>query len=338
MYLWKMLWPARLAPLYPHPGNSLPGWRIMIAGLVLIALTALAWRFRKRGYPLTGWLWFLGTLVPVIGLVQVGDAAMADRYAYIPLIGIFVIISFAAADIAHTFRAGPVWQGAPALAVLILIALALVTHRQIAYWQSSYDLWSHTLQVTENNFVAEDNLGGALVLENKADEAFPHFAAASRINPQDPMSLGNLATYFMTHGREREAITQYEQVVKLTSDTGLLAQTYANMGAARRALGENEQARRNYEESLRLNPNQFNAWLGLGLLAESSGRLDEAIRDFSRSVEAQPTAEAYVALGRTFARANRRAEALAAYGQALQISPNSSAAQDGAAALSAEPH
>jgi tetratricopeptide (TPR) repeat protein len=127
-------------------------------------------------------------------------------------------------------------------------------------------------------------------------------------------------------------------VVNLTSDTGLLAQTYANMGAAQRALGENEQARRNYEESLRLNPNQFNAWLGLGLLAESSGRLDEAIHDFSRSVEAQPTAEAYVALGRTFARANRRAEALAAYGQALQISPNSSAAQDGAAALSAEPH
>jgi Flp pilus assembly protein TadD len=338
MYLWKMLWPARLAPLYPHPGNSLPGWRVMLAGLVLIALTGLAWRFRKRGYPITGWLWFLGTLVPVIGLVQVGDAAMADRYAYIPLIGVFVIVSFAAADVAHTLRAGPASQGAPALAVLILIALALVTHRQIAYWQSSYDLWSHTLQVTENNFVAEDNLGGALVLENKADEAFPHFAAASRINPRDPMSRGNLATYFMTHGRAPEAITQYEKAIELTSDTGLLAQTYANMGSARRALGENEEARRNYEESLRLNPNQFNAWLGLGLLAEKSGKLDEAIRDFSRSVEAQPTAEAYVALGRTFARANRRAEALAAYGQALQISPNSSAAQDGAAALSAEPH
>ena len=335
VYLWKMLWPARLAPLYPHPGDSLPGWKVMLAGLVLIALTALAWKFRKRGYPLTGWLWFLGTLVPVIGLVQVGDAAMADRYAYIPLIGIFVIISFAAADVAETAEAGPVWQAVPAL--IVLSALALVTHRQIAYWQTSYDLWSHTLQVTANNFIAEDNLGGALVLENKAEEAFPHFQAAARINPRDPMSRGNLATYFMTHGRIREAITLYEQVVELTSDTGLLAQTYANMGSARRALGEDGQARQNFEESLRLNPNQFNAWLGLGLLAEKSGRLDEAVLDLSRSLDAQPTAEAYLELGRTFARANRRAEALAAYGQALQISPNLSAAQDGAAALLAEP-
>jgi len=336
MYLWKMLWPARLAPLYPHPGNSLQGWKVMLAGLVLIALTALAWRFRKRGYPLTGWLWFLGTLVPVIGLVQVGDAAMADRYAYIPLIGIFVIISFAAADVAQAVGAGPVWQGVPAL--VVLIALALVTHRQIAHWQTNYDLWSHTLQVTANNFIAEDNLGGALVLENKAEEAFPHFAAASRINPRDPMSRGNLATYFMTHGRIREAVAQYEQAVELTSDTGLLAQTYANMGSARRDLGEDEPARQNFEESLRLNPNQFNAWLGLGLLAEKSGRLDEAIRDLSRSVEAQPTAEAYLELGRTLARANHRPEALAAYQQALQISPGLGAAQQGAAALLAEPH
>jgi len=138
-------------------------------------------------------------------------------------------------------------------------------------------LWSHTLQVTENNFIAEDNLGGALVLENRAEEAFPHFQAASRINPRDPMSRGNLATYFMTHGRTREAVAQYEQAVELTSDTGLLAQMYANMASARRDLGEDEQARQNFEESLRLNPNQFNAWLGLGLLAEKSGRLDEAI-------------------------------------------------------------
>ena len=104
MYLWKMVWPARLAPLYPHPGDSLAAWQVLIAAVVLIAITAMVWRLRARRYLLVGWLWFLGTLVPVIGLVQVGDAAMADRYAYIPLIGIFVMIAFGAADWAESKR------------------------------------------------------------------------------------------------------------------------------------------------------------------------------------------------------------------------------------------
>ena len=104
MYLWKMVWPARLAPLYPHPGNSLAAWQVLLAAVVLIAVTALVWRFRERRYLPVGWLWFLGTLVPVLGLVQVGEAAMADRYAYIPLIGIFVMIAFGVADLAEWRR------------------------------------------------------------------------------------------------------------------------------------------------------------------------------------------------------------------------------------------
>jgi Flp pilus assembly protein TadD len=331
MYLWKMVWPTRLAPMYPHPGDSLGAWQVVLAGLALIAITVVVCRLRAHRYLLVGWLWFLGTLVPVIGLVQVGEAAMADRYAYIPLIGIFVMIAFGAAALAATKNVGLVWQAIPAVAALLL--LAMITHRQIGYWQSNYDLWAHALEVTQNNFVAEDNIGGALVMEGRADEAFPHFEAASRINPNDPMSRSNLGTYLQTHGRIAEAIKQYESAITLTSDPGLLAQAYANLGAAQRALGEDEPARQSFDKALQLNPNQANAWLGIGFLAQKQGRLNEAISDFSRSVELQATGEAYLDLGRSLQQAGRGPEALDAYRQALKLSPHLAEAQQAADAL-----
>jgi cytochrome c-type biogenesis protein CcmH/NrfG len=324
MYLWKMVWPMRLAPLYPHRGTSLATWQVFIAALVLIASTGVVVKFRTRRYLLVGWLWFLGTLVPVIGLVQVGEASMADRYAYIPLIGIFVMFAFAIADWADA-RKLDAW---PAVAgAVVLLALAALTHRQIGYWQSNEVLWSHTLAVTENNFVAEDNLGGALILEDKEEEAHPHFEAAARINPRDAMSRSNLGTYFQTHNHMREAISQYEAAVELTTDPILLAQTYANMGAAHRALGEDELAQKKFEQSLTYNSGQFNAWLGLGLIAQNQGKIGEAITDLSHSVESQPTAEAYFQLGRMLMQTGHAPEAIGAYQEALKISPDLGAAQ-----------
>ena len=332
MYLWKMIWPASLAPLYPHPGDSLAAWQVVVAAAILLAISAMAWRLRTRRYLLVGWLWFLGTLVPVIGLVSVGEAAMADRYAYIPLVGIFVMIAFGAADWAKSRQYG-FWPAVPA--ALILAALAFTTHRQIDYWKSSVDLWSHTLAVTENNFVAENNLGGALILEDKEEEAHPHFEAAARINPKDPMSRNNLGIYFQKHDQMREAVAQYEAAVHLTNDPGFLAQTYANLGAAERALSEDEQARASFDQSLRMNPNQFNAWLGLGLLAQKQGKLDEAVSDLSRSVELQPSAQGYFELGLSLAQAGHFPEARNAYQQALQISPDFVDAQRALDALQA---
>ena len=325
LYLWKTIWPARLAPLYPHPGDTLAAWRVLLAALVLLTITVAVWKFRRRRYLLVGWLWFLGTLVPVIGLVQVGEAAMADRYAYIPLIGVFVMIAFGIVDWAQQKNLA-YWPAVPVAAVLLV--LALVTNRQIGYWQSNYDLWSHTLAVTENNFVAEDNVGGALILEDKEEEAHPHFEAAARINPRDPMSHSNLGTYYQNHNRMREAIAHYEAAVDLTSDPGMLALTYANLGAAHMArAGEDDQARKSFEQSLQYNPTQFNAWLGLGLLAEKQGKTPEAITDLSQSVAAQPTAQGYLELGRSLAQAGRNSDALDAYEQALKISPDLTEAQ-----------
>ncbi len=324
MYLWKMLWPAHLAPLYPHPGNSLPAWRVVIAGLVLIAISAAVWRRRNRRYLLVGWLWFLGTLVPVIGLVQVGEAAMADRYAYIPLIGIFVMIAFSVDEWVSAKNFG-LWSSITAAAVLVV--LAVVTHRQIGYWQSNSELWTHTLAVTENNFVAEDNLGGALILAGKEEEAHQYFEAAARINSRDPMSRSNLGTYDQNHGHLQEAEANYRAAVDLTSDPGLLAATYAGLGVAQLAQGEDEKAYESLQRSLEYDPNQFRAWLGLGQLALKQGKLQEAINDFSHSVEAQPTGYGFFELGRTLAQAGRNAEALRAYEQALKISPDMSDAR-----------
>lgn len=330
MYLWKMMWPTRLAPLYPHPGDALPTWQVALAAVVLLVITVFVIRFRGRGYLLVGWLWFLGTLVPVVGLVQVGDAAIADRYAYIPLIGIFVMISFGIADWAGQMKA------AKALALagtVIVVALAAVTYRQIGYWQSNVTLWSHALAVTENNFIAEDNLGGALILEGEEEEAHPHFEAAARINPKDAMSRSNLGTYFQTHHQMREAEAEYKAAIDLTSDRGLLAQTYANLGAAERALGEDDQARASFNHALRLNPRQFNAWLGMGLLARKQGKLQEAIDDLTYSTDLQPSAEAYFELGQTFVQAGQIPMARGSYRKALQIDPAFTAAQQAAAAL-----
>lgn len=327
MYLWKMIWPARLAPLYPHPGNSLPAWQVAVALLVLSVMTLFVVKFRERRYLVVGWLWFLGILVPVIGLVQVGDAAMADRYAYIPLIGSFVMIAFGVADLAEGKR----WLTVPAAAALI--ALAIMTHRQMGYWQSNFDLWSHAASVTHSNFIAEDNLGGALILEGKAEVAHPHFEAAARINPRDPMSHSNLGAYYLSHHEMREAIQECEAAIRLTSDPGLLAQTNANLGAAQRALGDDIPSRDHFLQAVRLNANQFNAWYGLGLLAEKEGDLQEAIADLTRSLEIRPTADAYTALGRVLTHTGHIPEALNAYQQALSIDPGSSEAVQGVNAL-----
>jgi protein O-GlcNAc transferase len=178
--------------------------------------------------------------------------------------------------------------------------------------------------------VAEDNLGGALILEEREEEAHAHFEAAARINPKDPMSHSNLGTYYETHNQMREAVKEYEAAVDMTSDPGMLAATYANLGAVYRGLGDDERAQASYKQALQYNPNQFNAWLGLGLLAQKQGRVPEAITNLSRSVELQPTARGYLALGNALQQSGRTLEALTAYEQATRIAPSLTEAQQAA--------
>jgi protein O-mannosyl-transferase len=335
-YLWKLIWPAHLAPIYPHPGDSLAAWQVGVSLSVLLSVTAFVLRYRSKRYLLTGWLWFLGTLVPVIGLVQVGDQAMADRYAYIPFIGIFVMIAWGAADVADSRQIGMAARVIPAACVLI--ALSFATRRQLDYWSSNYDLWTHALAVTNKNFIAQDNLGGALLLLGKPDEAYSHFQTAAEINPSDPMSRSNLGAYLQEHGHLQEAIEQEKRVIELTSDRGLLASTYANLGTAYRTLGEDEKARESYDHALQLNPGQANAYLGLGQLLEKQNKLNEAIENYSRSVELRPTDRGFLLLGHALVSMGRRPEAMAAYQDALKLSPDMPEAQRAVDALAEKPH
>ena len=205
IYLWKTVWPAHLTLFYPYAGHSLSLWRIGAAALFLIAASAVVLKLRSRGYWLTGWLWFLGTLVPVIGVVQVGNQAMADRYVYSPLIGIFVIVAWAAADWAQRRELGLSLRVIPAICVVV--ALSVVTYRQIGYWRDSLAVWTHALKVTQHNYVTEENMGVALVQLNRVDEAYPLFGRAAQDEPNDPVARLNIGTNLYQHGHQAEAIS-----------------------------------------------------------------------------------------------------------------------------------
>jgi len=334
LYVKEVVWPANLVPLYPHPGNSLPAWKAAAAGLILLAISILILKLR-RGYLLVGWLWFLGTLVPVIGLVQVGNQAMADRYTYIPFLGLFVAITWGAAELAEAVQLSVSIK--VACAACVVLTLASVTYRQAGYWRDSLHLWKHTLDVTTNNFVAEDEYGGALTELGRFDEAYPHFVRAAQLQPADPVSHSNIGAYLHQHGHAAEAIPQYEIAASLTIDTRVLATTYANLGSAFMDTGDYAKAHAAFDRSIRLNPVRFNTWVGMGLLAEREGKIDDAIYDFARSIQLQPSDQAYLELGRTLAQSGRTQQAIAAYQLALQISPNLVEAQQALESLRRQP-
>ncbi|MFZ0312347.1 MAG: tetratricopeptide repeat protein [Candidatus Korobacteraceae bacterium] len=286
MYLWKMLWPARLAPLYPHPGDTLPAWQVAWSAIVLLTVTAFVIRLRRRRYLLVGWLWFLGTLIPVIGLVQVGDAALADRYAYVPLIGIFVMIAFGLADLAEVKKVSLAWQVVPALCVLA--GLGLVTHRQLSYWNSEYDLWSHTLAVTRQNPFAHDALGAAL------------------LEPDVAMTSDDLTNLDTDQKRMDAARQHYEDALSIRRELAQhnpnvylpdMATTLNNLGNLDRIQQRMEAARQHYEESLDIHwqllrqnadpylPDMAMALNNLGFLDKVQKRAEEAHQRFGQALE-----------------------------------------------------
>jgi Flp pilus assembly protein TadD len=319
-YVGKAFWPSRLAPLYPHPGDSLTAWQVGGASLFLLAVTLLVVAGRGQRYLAVGWCWFLGTLLPMIGLVQVGEAAMADRYAYLSFVGLFVMVAWGASDGLEHLHLARRWLAVPALAACL--ALAAVAERQLGYWSDNVTLWSHTVQVTGDNFVAQDNWGGALALAGNLDGAMPHFRAAAKINPRDPVSHLNIAAYEQEHGNLQKAVSLYQTVLGLTSDAALLANTYANLGSAYRSLRDPGEARRNYERALRLTPESVPAWTGLGLLALEDLDFAQAADRFTHATAIQPSALGYVLLARALEKGGHPAEAQAADQAARQISPD----------------
>jgi protein O-mannosyl-transferase len=324
-YLDTALWPAGLAVFYPH-ANRFAIWQIACAITVLFAITLFsASQWRQTPYLIVGWLWFLVSMLPMIGLVQVGGQARADRYAYLPFIGLFLMIVWAAADSAAQRDLKPIWSVAAVL--VILAALGVVTYRQIGYWRDSPSLWLRALAVTQDNFVAHDNLAIFLAQRGREDQALDHLRAALAIKPNDLLAMLNLGTYEHEHGNLPSAIERYRYVAGHAADTDLRASAYANLGSAFRQIGDYENAKRCYQEALRLTPSRPLAIVGLGLVAEHERDFAEAARQFSIAMSIQPTDVGYLLLARTLEKEGHLSEARAARERAGKISSNLGAAQ-----------
>lgn len=319
-YMAKAFWPVYLAPMYPLRQGSLKAPLVAASAIMLLPITAVVILQRRRRYLLIGWLWFLGSLVPMIGLVQVGSQSMADRYAYLPFIGLFLIACWGVADWASQWRLPQ--SCVAAVAALCLLSLSLLTHRQLGYWADNITLWSHSLKVAQDSFIAEDNLGGALLKAGRTDEAIVHFRRAAAIEPSDAMSHLNLAADEQRHGHPSQAIAQFGQVIEATDDVRLRASAYTDLGYCYRQTGDRARAMQSFQQATSLRPGAFRAWVGLGLLAHDSGNEAEATDDYLRSLSIQPWDLAYFLLAQALEKSGRAAESQAALQEAKRLSTN----------------
>lgn len=335
-HIGRAFWPSHLALLYPFPRTSFPAWQTSLALLLLIVISAWAVWARQRRYLLVGWLWFLGTLVPMIGLVAVAWQAMADRFAYLPFVGLFIMVSWGIADWAEQRKVSRAWLAVPACA--LLLALAIVTHRQIGYWHDDVALWTHTAQVTRGNYIAEDNLAGALMKAKRPDDAHAHFLRAAEINPTYPHTLMALAVHNQREGKPREAIALYKQAIAgIQHDTyqnhAMLQAAFTNMGHAYLDLGELAQARDSLQATLALSSDNSAAWLDLGLVSQQMGDRPSAIHAYFQAVKIRPNDVGYLLLAQALQQSGHQVEAKWAQQKAKDLTTDYEQAQQIAAKL-----
>jgi tetratricopeptide (TPR) repeat protein len=329
-YLGKAFWPSKLVALYPHPTRLYAAWQVGAAVVLLLVVTVWVLRARNQRYLAVGWFWFLGSLVPVIGLVQVGFQAIADRYAYLPFIGLFLMLIWLVADWAKAWQISVRWVAIAA--VCWLLVLATLTYRQVGYWHDTSSFWLRTLTFTQDNFVAEDNLGEFLFSQDRLEEAAAHFRAALAIRPDGLVANLNLGAYEDRRGNWPAALERYEIVASHSADVSLRATAYDSLGFVYRQMGQSMKAKQCFETALRLAPDRTRAMVGLGLVAQDSGDLAEAVRQFSLAVAVQPTEVTYLLLAQAFEQEGHADEAKAIY-QRVARSPNLSEAQNEAHSL-----
>ena len=315
-YLLLTFWPNDLAVYYPFAG--IPAWQIIGAAFLLIGITVFCVSQRRiRPYLVVGWLWFLGTLVPVIGIVQVGGQIMADRYFYIPSIGLFIALVFGLADIAKSWRVAPALSAG--IAGGILLILATLTNAQIQRWRDSFTLFEHTLAVTPPNLRIEHNLGVAFGASDRYDEAAAHFAKALQIDPNFYDGLVAMGVTRAHQGRLPEAIEYFQTAIQSQPDAPKArvqlahalwtekrdeaaleemarasqlapkdADIRADFGLALALVGRIPEAIEQLHEALRLNPNSAEAHNNLGLALLASGKARESIAEFEAAMHLKP--------------------------------------------------
>jgi tetratricopeptide (TPR) repeat protein len=320
-YLEKAFWPAGLAVFYPLRSN-LPLDVMVLAGAVLICISAWAvWSARCGPYRATGWFWFLGMLVPVIGLVQAGAQQMADRFMYLPLVGVFLVVVWELAERLGRWRHGRV--ALIAAASVVLLACAGLTRAQLGYWQDTEKLFQHAIEVTQDNYMAHNNLAADYFLRGKFDEAITHYQVSLALQPQQPHQLEiryYLGEALSKRGRYEEAGRQFAEVLAVhPDDVAALVQ----QGIARARQGKPDEAVQAFSEALRLQPNNAVARSSFGNVLAQQGRHEEAVRQFEAALQAEPgNAAAHNNLAISLRKLGRVSEAISHYREAIRLQPD----------------
>ncbi len=314
-YLRGVVWPFELSPYYPY--GIVSGWRVAGAMLVLLLASALALRsWRRAPWWITGWLWFVVTLVPVIGLVQVGAQARADRYMYIPLIGIGLMVVWGVGEVGAIRRRQRV---AASAAGLVLVALALVSWKQVRHWRDDVTLFEHALAVTEDNWLVHYGLAGALAQRGRLAEARQHFVEAARINPTGPWAQIGLGYALEQEGRLDRAVAAYREAVRLMPT---LVDGHVSLGNALLVLGNAAEAGGSFAEAVRLRPLSAEGHFGLGVASGLQGRIAEAAGHFAQAVRLEPEwAEAHDCLGTALLEGGEPAAAIEHFAEAVRLKP-----------------
>ena len=328
-YVGKTFWPVNLAVPYTRPDawSGLVLWAsvLVVVGLVVIAL----WLGRRWPYLLVGLGWFMGTLIPVIGLTQGWGSFMADRFTYVSSIGLLLAVVWGAYELTRRWRSpGVVLAVGGAVAIVFCLGL---TRHQLAYWQDSETLFRHALAVTENNDVAHNNLGTALEKKGQMEEAFQHYQEAMRLKPGNVEAHNNLGVAFGRKGQMDEAVKQYQAALRLKPDH---ADARNNLGAAYDKQGQTDEAIKQYQEVLRLKPEHVGAHDNLGAALGKKGQTDEAIGQFQEALRLRPDyAQAHYHLGIALAKKGEMEEAIRQLQQTLRLQPDHADARNNLGAL-----
>ncbi|UCC23106.1 MAG: tetratricopeptide repeat protein, partial [Planctomycetota bacterium] len=319
-YIGKMLWPRKLAVFYPYP-DTVPLWQAIVALLVLICISVLMiWVFRSRRYPAVGWLWYLGALIPVSGLVQAGLwPAMADRWAYVPLVGLFTIIAWGVPDLLAKLRHRNIVLGTTAL--MVLLALSVCTNLQLRHWRSSIALFQHTIEVTEDNYQAHFSMIKPLRQQGRTAGAIEHGYKALKINPNYPSAHNSLGAVLIDSGEINKAIAHLRRALQLKPD---FPAAHVNLGAALFKQGDLDEATRHFYEALQLDTNSFGAHINLATIFMQLGEIEKAVEHYTEAARIKPDfVDAHNNLGYALARQGRFNEAVRHYSKALRIGPES---------------
>jgi tetratricopeptide (TPR) repeat protein len=306
--------------------NGLPPWQVIEAIALLLLVSALVWRCRSHRYLVLGWLWFLGTLIPMIGIITVGEQTMADRYAYIPFIGLFIAIVWTMREVTERQGVPILWRSVGVAAVLLVPGI--LTHRQLGYWHDDETLWRYTLSVTDGNYVAYNNLALIYAEAGRTEEAIVEFQAATSLHRYPPNQVLALAFYELKNGHPQAAIEECNSVLQDSSNPKVQAIAWSEKGQGHLQLREFKQASESYQKALHLSPDNAIALVGSGVIDLREGRSDSAVTRLVQAVNSDPTDVNFLLLAQALRRVGRSIEANNALAEARKISPDLSVAQN----------